>query len=219
VAKNNVAKNKPVVLPKVNRLVVAFVIYHIIAITIYSLPKPSDAVLEGKVEPKGTDHVLLYNHVVLKESAPFYAYLYTTGFWQYWDMFAPDPSQSDLWLDAEVEYLDGTKKIYEYPHMKKMSLAEKFIYERHRKFTERVNMETVQAQFLRAPFGQAIATKTATNPDNPPVIVRINRHFLDVPRHDKPVGPEPPYGKYTFFIYVVDQHKLFADKGWKLGIH
>ena len=208
-----------VALPRVSKLVVAFVIYHVIAITLYALPKPSDAVLEGKVEPKGTDNVLLYNQRVFKESSPLYAYLFTTGFWQYWDMFAPDPSQSDLWVDAEVEYLDGTKKAFDYPHIKQLSLPEKFIYERHRKFTERAPTESLQFHYLRAPFGQAIATKCATDPNNPPVFVRMTRHFLDVPRHDKPMGPEPPYLKYTYFTYVVDQHKLFADKGWKLGIH
>ena len=209
----------PVAVQRVHPVIPALVLFHVLAITIYALPKPSDEVMENKVEPKLSDSVLLYNQRVLKETWPVYGYLYPTGFWQYWDMFAPNPAQTDVWVDAEVTYLHGAKSTFEYPHIKKLSLPEKFIYERHRKFYERVNMDTVGAQYLRAPFAQAIALKMADNLNDPPVRVALTRHFLEVPRHNKPRGPEPPYTGYTFFVYVVDQHKLFADKGWKLGLH
>lgn len=210
--------NAPVTLPKVHPAVVVIVLFHVMAITIYALPKPSDQVLENKVAPRGSDAILAFNHRVLKQTLPVYGYLLPTGFWQYWDMFAPDPAQTDFWCDAEVTFLNGSKQIFDYPHMKVMSLSEKFISERHRKFFERVNMDTNQMMYLRAPFAQSIAFRSATDPKDPPVKVVLNRHFLEVPRHNKPKAAEPPYTKYSFFIYIVDQHKLFSDKGWKLGI-
>lgn len=203
--------------PKVHPLVVAFVVYHVLAITIYAIPKPSDDVLKGKVPPQGSDPLLKFNHLELKQWAIFYGYLYPTGFWQYWDMFAPDPAQTDAWCDAEVTFLDGTTKRFEYPRMKTLSIGEKYLQERYRKFYERVNME--ETPFFWPPFGQAIAFKTATDPNSPPVKVRITRHFQSVMRHDDQKPTEPPYGSFPFFDYVVDQRKLFADKGWKLGIH
>jgi hypothetical protein len=102
----------PAVMPKVHPVVVAFVAYHIVAITIYALPKPSNDVLSGKVSPRGSDALLAFNVREMKQWAVFYGYLYPTGFWQYWDMFAPDPAQTDIWCDAEVTFLDGTKTMF-----------------------------------------------------------------------------------------------------------
>jgi hypothetical protein len=202
---------------KVHPLIKAFVVYHLIAITLYALPKPSDDVLKGKIEPRGSDALLSYNVKEMKNWAVFYGYLYPTGFWQYWDMFAPDPAQVDAWCDAEVTYLDGTKATFKYPRMKDLSIPAKYTMERYRKYYERVNVD--DWPFFWPPFGQAIALKMANDPNNPPVKVAIYRHFQPVMRHDKPQSTEPPYGTYNFFTYVVDQHKLFSDKGWKLGIH
>ena len=204
-------------LPRVHPLVVAFVVYHVVAITTYALPKPSDLVLDHKVEPRGSDSLLMLNYNECKQWAIFYGYLYPSGFWQYWDMFAPDPSQVDTWCDAEVKFLDGTKTTFQYPRMKDLSIPEKFIRERHRKFYERVNSE--KSPYFWPPFAQAIAYQTATDPNSPPVQVTLIRHFQEIMRHDKPQPVEPPYKSYRYFTYVVDQHKLFADKGWKLGIH
>ena len=207
----------PAVVPKVHPAVVAFVAYHIVAITIYALPKPSNDVLSGKVSPRGSDALLAFNVREMKQWAVFYGYLYPTGFWQYWDMFAPDPAQTDIWGDAEVTFLDGTKTMFQYPRMKTSSIPDKFMQERYRKFFERVNLE--ENPYFWSPFAQAIALKTATDQSSPPVRVTLYRHFQEVMRHDKQTPNEPPYGSYPFFTFVVDQNKLFADKGWKLGIH
>ena len=53
--------------------------------------------------------VLALNVRVLKQDPMAWQarYLSTTGLWQYWDMFAPDPSNLDVWFDALVTYRDG----------------------------------------------------------------------------------------------------------------
>lgn len=202
---------------RVHPLVVAFVAFHVVAITIYALPKPSDGILNGSVTPRGSDSFLKYNQQVLKESAPIYGYLYVTGFWQYWDMFAPDPAQVDLWCSAEIEYLDGTKKEVNYPRIYDLTIPQKFIYERHRKYYERVNQEN--NRFLWPSFGQYLAYQNANDPNNPPVKVTLKRHFQAVMRHDNPQPKEPPYSTITFYWYIVDQQKLYSDRGWKFGLH
>jgi hypothetical protein len=207
----------PAATPRVHPLIVAFVMYHIVTITIYALPKPSDDVLKGKVPPRGSDALLTFNFREMKQWNIFYGYLYPTGFWQYWDMFSPDPAQTDVWCDAEVTFLDGTKTMFQYPRMKTLSIPDKFMQERYRKFYERVNVN--DWHYFWPPFAQAIALKTATDPGSPPVRVTLFRHFQEVMRHDEPQPKEPAYGSYAFYIYVVDQKKLFSDKGWKVGVH
>lgn len=203
---------------KVHPVIVGLVAFHVIAITIYSLPQPSKGILDGTIQPRMSDYILKFNQQELKNWAPIYGYCAVTGMWQYWDMFAPDPAQTDIWCSAEVTYMDGTKKPFEYPHMKALSIPQKFMLERHRKYFERVNQPGFS--YLWVTFGQAIAFKSATDPNNPPIQVDVTRHFQEVVRHDaKDTSKENPYGQYTFFRYAVDLNKLYSDKGWKLGVH
>jgi hypothetical protein len=200
-------------LPKVHPLLVVFVVLHLVAITFYTLPKPMPAVMNGSVPPKGADAFLKFNCDQIRESAPFAAYLHPTGMWQYWDMFAPEPSSMDLWASAEVQYFDGTKVDFKYPRIKDLGLIEKYHSERYRKFFERVNPD--EYRYFWAPFAQTIALKSAKNPKNPPVRVAIIRHFAMVTRHDaKNNKIDAPYNFNRFYIHVVDQENLFRRKGW-----
>lgn len=171
--------------------------------------------MKGEAPPKGADAFLKFNAEHLRELAPVAAYLHPTGMWQYWDMFAPEPSSMDLWASAEVEFFDGTKTEFKYPRVKDLGLVEKYHSERYRKFFERVNPD--DQRFFWAPFAQTIAFKSADNPRNPPVKVALVRHFANVTRHDaKDNKKEAPYSFYRFYIHVVDQSRLFKQKGWTL---
>lgn len=200
---------------RVHPLVVAFVVFHLVAITIYTLPKPHQGVLDGTLEPRGSDALLRYNQQTLKSNPVIAGYLFTTGFWQYWDMFAPDPAQTDIYVTTEVTYFDGSKKAYPYPRIYDLSIPKKFMYERHRKFYERVNEE--KSAYLWPPFAQAIAVRAATDAKNPPVMVELTRHWLDLPRHDAVRGPKRPYGSYLYYRHVVNQAELAKAKGWQFG--
>jgi hypothetical protein len=201
------------ILPKIHPLVVGFVAFHVLAVVIYTLPKPIEPVLKGEAEPKGADAFLKYNFQVLRETPPVAGYLLLTGFWQYWDMFAPEPSQTDLWASAEVTYLDGSVKQFKYPRIKDLPIPEKYVKERYRKFYERVNQD--DARYFWPPFGRAIAVKSATDPLNPPVRVDLIRHFQSVVRHDAPNNKiEPPYTTFKYYHHVVDQNQLAQSVGW-----
>ena len=180
---------------------------HVLAITVWALPNPSDSVREGKREPIGTEHLLVWNAQHLKRFQPVQAYLFSTGFWQYWDMFSPNPSSLDIWCDADVVYRDGKVERYQYPRVKILSIPEKFVSERFRKFYERVNQEDYA--YFWPQFAQRIAYLN-DDPANPPVAVKLRRHWRFVAPPGKPQPKD--YAEYVFYVHVVDQGRLERDR-------
>jgi hypothetical protein len=172
---------------------------HVLAITIWALPNPAQSLIDGNREPVGTQRLLVWNHRYLKSLTPVSGYLFTTGAWQYWDMFAPDPAQTDIWCDADVVYRDGTVKRYAYPRIYDLPLPEKYLKERYRKFYERVNQD--QYNYLWPVFAQRIAFEM-DDPQNPPVEVRLRRHWLTIV---KPGEQQPTeYNTYHYYTHAVD---------------
>ena len=111
---------------------------------------------------------------------------------------------------AEVEYEDGTKRIVPYPRMKNMSLGEKFVKERYRKFVERGH--TDEFSWKWPVFAQRMAFLAANDPKNLPSQVILRRHWNT---YEKMSDPKPEgYNDYAYYKYVVDQDKLKRDKGW-----
>lgn len=183
----------------VHPIVQVLVVAHIVAITLWSLPRTP-------IYPRGTDALLRLNDEHFRPSPARY-YLEATGVWQYWDMFAPDPSRWDGYVDAEVTYQSGEKRIYAYPRMKKLGIVEKYFKERYRKFLERAHLE--QYQYLWPTFAQRIALEATTDPANPVVAVTLRRHWRMVQPPEKPQPTE--YSRYDYFTHVVDLEKLRRD--------
>lgn len=172
--------------------------------------------LDGSIPPQGTDTFLKYNHQVIREGPVLSGYLLTTGLWQYWDMFSPEPAQTDFYATAEVEFQDGTITTFNYPRVYEADLLEKYFIERYRKLYERINPD--DNRYVWLPVAQAIGLKYAKDPKNPPVKVRLIRHFQFVVRHDAPNAanlPEPPYSHYQYYQHVIDQQELAQIMGWK----
>jgi len=211
--------------PRWLRLLVGF---HVIAITSWSLPTSSPGVKNGLQTPSGLDWVLFANDQYVRIS-PVQQYIQTLGLFQSWDMFAPNPSNKDIWCDAIVTYKDGTEKVYTYPRVYTASYPEKYVIERYRKFYERVNLDLFS--WVWPDFAQRVAT-IMDDPANPPVRVQLRRHFIVTPRTVtfgdylsgvsdavregrlssevlSPPNPEsPPFEASVFFIYDVDQERL-----------
>jgi len=181
----------------------AFVVFHLIAITIWALPNPPANVQSGEQKPIYSDYLLFWNWKWLKPLTPVQVYNSTTGFWQYWDMFAPNPASTDIYCDAEVVFKDGTKKHYQYPRMYLLGIGQKYVNERYRKYFERVNQE--QYSYLWPLFAQRIAYLN-DNRQNPPVTVRLKRYWRPV------AGPgmvqQPDYNSYLFYEHAVDRRQL-----------
>ena len=163
--------------------------------------------MNGRIEPVGSDHLLLFNVQYMKN--PVVArYITWTGFWQYWDMFSPDPSSEDIWGDSEVVFLDGTSRIHAYPRMYSLSIPEKYVKERYRKFFERAGQEPYS--YLWPVFAQRIALLEYTDPQNPPVLVRLRKHWMLIP---KPGNPMPKdYNSVVYYEHTVDLAALKRAK-------
>jgi hypothetical protein len=97
------------------RLVVsAFVILHLSALTLWTMPP-----------------------CAIKErfQSPCRYYMLPLGLWQWWAIFAPDPSRSTLLLDAEVVDAKGMRHVYEFPRIADLTWWQKIPRYRNPKFT------------------------------------------------------------------------------------
>ena len=171
---------------RVSFLVKALVALHIVAITVWSLPHaPGRAKPPTNPVERASDAVLSANERYLKPT-PIRQYVLATGFWQYWDMFAPNPSSTDLYGTAEIEFRGGATLDYTFPRMAEMSLSQRYVNERYRKFYERAQLK--EFDYLWPDFARRVAEKNAFDPSNPPMRVRLIRNWL----HVAPPGEAQP---------------------------
>jgi len=182
----------------------AFVAFHLVAITVWSLPNPGERLLKGDVRAFGTDILLVLNGRHLKTLPPIRAYVTSTGFWQYWDMFAPNPAQTDYYGTALVTYRDGSTRTYQYPRMYLLPIPQKHGKERYRKFYERAHMES--HEFFWRPFALRVAVKNFDDPNNPPVRVDLIRHWREIAKPGQKQLED--YNQYKYYVYEVDAIQL-----------
>ncbi len=192
-----------------------FVAFHVIAITLYALPIPSEQIRSGKKAPYGSDWILYEDWKYGRVNSLVQAYVFSTGFWQYWDMFSPDPARTDVYATADVIYKNGKILHYQYPRMFLLSIPQKFLQERYRKFLERAhdNEENSAKElkgFIRQRFAQRVALINDTDPSNPPVEVKLFLHSWDIPSPGKSLVPT--YKSEQYFDYIVDEDLLAKDK-------
>jgi hypothetical protein len=185
--------------------------FHVFATVVWALPNLTPEVMSGRVAPTGTKWLLYWNAKYLKNLDPVKGYLMTTGAWQYWDMFAPDPSNKDWYCTAEVEYRDGTKRTIPYPRMADLPVAEKYLKERYRKYYERAHGDTEPIDW--PVFAQRMALLGYTDPNNPPHIVRLYSHGL--PTAAPGLKQDTEYSNDLYYSYVVDLKELRAAAGGK----
>ncbi len=200
---------------KVGALVKVWLVVHVFLITSWSLPHGAPAIENGSV-PATVSNVVqnLPDYVYaandwFKVNSPTRFYLESTGLWQYWDMFAPNPSNVDIWVDAVVTYKDGTQTVGVYPRIKNLPFFWKYIKERYRKYLERSAFD--EDSWTWPDFAQRMALVSYKDPNNPPVHVQLRRHFRIVP--DMGTNPPEDYTEYTYFNYYVDLDRLRRDAG------
>jgi hypothetical protein len=209
--------------PKSNapKWIKAFVALHVASITIWTLPSPRKSIMDGteKLGVKAdnpvksfsdtiTEGTLYLNWKYLKGS-PLMYYPGAIGFWQYWDMFSPNPASIDLYLEADVEYRDGTVRRVKFPRIYTMPIPEKYVKERYRKYFE--NIQQSSNAYALPAGAQRLAFENFENSQNPPVKVTLYR-FIDAV---EPPG-KPQVSKYesdVLFEYQVDLGYLYRDKG------
>lgn len=170
------AKEKPRWLRGLLKGLLAF---HILAIFCWTIPESPKQVQDKTVAPSFMDYPLLINQQYLKPGI-FRPWVITTGVWQSWDMFAPNPSNRDVWGSAKIEYADGTKKDWTFPRVKEYGYFMKYVKERYRKSFERLNLSSYTVLLPDACMW--IARENFDDPNNPPVKVSLYMHLKEVPR-------------------------------------
>lgn len=190
-------------------------LWHIFCITVWSCPKPSDALLQGRIKPATFaigDWIRLWDDQYLKSLSAVHLYLFTTGSWQYWDMFAPDPAFYDWYGDAVIHYKNGSTKVSLYPRMFLESIPKKYLEERFRKFYERAHNEN-DYPYIFPQFCYRQALLNYTDPNNPPVRVELRRHWLIIAEPGMP--QQKDYLSSVYYIGEINKNRLDALAGHK----
>ncbi len=156
-----------------------FLLIHIIAIVSWVMPEPGKAVANGTLKGSFSERLMKFNQDWVKKS-PTQLYLLSTGLWQSWDMFAPNPANTDMYPDADVTLKSGKVLHYDYPRMYSLSRLQKYQKERYRKFFE--NASDIKSAYLFPVFARAVVNIIAKDPNDPPVKVELKRHQVQVPK-------------------------------------
>ena len=61
-------------------------------------------------------------------------YMLWSGLFQAWDMFAPNPMKLNSYVEAEVSFRDGSRRIWSFPRMNEIGYVDRYFKERYRKF-------------------------------------------------------------------------------------
>jgi hypothetical protein len=130
------------------RLIVAFVIFHIVAISIFAIP---------------IDFLPL--RALRNLLAP---YMVCIGMTESWDTFAPNPKATEQFLKAIVFRASGQTETYSFPRMEELSLWERYRKERYRKFVE--SLLCSECSGLWPDVEKAVARRE-NNPADPPIKV------------------------------------------------
>lgn len=154
-----------------------FILFHVVAIVSWVMPEPGKAVQNGVAKGTFSEQLMKFNQDWVKKS-PTQLYLLSTGLWQSWDMFAPNPANTDMYPDADVTLKSGKVLHYDYPRMYLLNRLEKYQKERYRKFFENANTNVP----LYPAFAKRVAYLVATDPNDPPVKVVLKRHFVQIPK-------------------------------------
>lgn len=135
-------------------------------------------------------------------NSPIGYYLFSTGMWQYWDMFAPNPSNLDCYLEYQVIYQDGSVENKNFYRIYDMNLVDKYLHERFRKYVERIIPES--SNYLWAPLAERLAydayVRTKKMPNR--VTLRLHSRTLEFQK------PKKEFRTVEFFQLVVTPKAL-----------
>jgi hypothetical protein len=156
----------------------AFVLFHLAAVTAWSFTSTeSKAPVDRAVR------------------SAFGWYMFPTGLWQAWNMFAPNPGMSNVYVEAEVTLRDGSTATWRFPRMDELGYFERYRVERYRKWgNERVFAGGKPDPVIAADAAR-FAARQVERPGNPATRVELARYRAQIPSprrgglapHDQPV--------------------------------
>jgi len=177
--------------PKI--LIQAFIVFHILAITLHAFPGTSE--------------------VRQKLQAPFNGYIRCLGLWQSWAMFSPNPSNSNAMVRAEILYQNGSVQFWDLPRMMNLSIRDKYVFERYRKWAvDNIRLDDHEVYWPDS--ASFIARKANDDPNNPPIKVTLWRLWKDIEDpeiHFRKVGfrvPESELHRHPFYSTSIKPEDL-----------
>jgi hypothetical protein len=176
----------------------ALLLFHLLVIVSGAIP--TDFFLVKVLHAKGLLTALT------KTLAP---YASTTGLQVGWSMFAPNPSRDNTYIDAEITYRDGRKRIWSFPQMQELGYVERYMQERYRKFAaERL---WVHKNAALCPDAARYIARLNADRSNPPATVKLVHYRYVIPWPPPPPGDTPPPERLerdVFFAYTVQAGDL-----------
>jgi hypothetical protein len=146
-------------------LISAFILFHLLLITVVAVPLQAFAGVKDLVMP----------------------YMRWSGLFQSWDMFGPDPVKVNSYVKAVIISRDRHMQVWSFPKMEDLGFGERFRKERYRKFLE------VLPQPQYAPLWPDVAVHLArslNNPADPPEKVLLIEFQSDIhPEADQSSEP------------------------------
>lgn len=172
--------------PRGKRILISiFLLFHLVAITVWAMPisTPLTSAVKEEVRP----------------------YLVWSGLFQSWDLFSPSPKSINSFVDAVVVFKDGSSKIWTFPRMEQLSLTDRYMKERYRKFVEVLKEDSMSPLW---PDAARFVARLNNDPHDPVQTVQLVRHWSEiVPARDGQfVGT--PWRAYPFFSYTVKPEDL-----------
>jgi len=135
-------------------------------------------------------------------------YMTLTSLAQSWSMFSPYPDKLDVTLEAQITYLDGTKRSWYFPRMAHMGYARRYEEERWRKLVEVATHGNSQSLWLS--MARYAARANDDDPKNRPVSVVLFQHMRLIPPPGTPMPPvrvsplQTPNGPFVVPIHPED---------------
>lgn len=193
-----------------------FVLTHMVFVTGWALPRLNGdriAQMDQGTAAPGLSLLIdqglrLNSHVFQSREFPFSYYVTSTGLWQGWDMFAPNPASTDVYISAKVYMQDGSTFEHNFHRIKTSNIPEKFIFERYRKYRERLSGDEMKWKWPTTAkwFGLQAWEETGIEP----VRVELWRHWMDIAPPGQPQPKE--YNSYKYFETILNLDDLKAMK-------
>lgn len=166
-------------------IISAFLLFHIVAITCWSIPMDSPL-------------IAVFRHVI----RPYFLW---TGLFQSWDMFAPAPKFVNSYVDAVVSDRNGHTSLWKFPRMEQLSFTERYFEERYRKFVENLKEDKNVAFW---PDAARRIARLNSNAANPPEIIMLIRHWSGIVPYGDGVQHTEPWHAQIFYEYKVRPEDL-----------
>ena len=136
-------------------------------------------------------------------------YASALGLRQDWMMFAPNPMRVNTYIDAEITYRNGRKRIWTFPQMQQLGYVERYSKERYRKFANE-NLWIKDDAFIWPDAARYIA-RLNRDPANPPQTVKLVHYRCFIPSAPRPgdQAEQERWERDVFYTYTVTPGDLW----------